>query len=160
MPDWLTHVLVGYAISKTLGLRFSAIGEKETALIVFGSLLPDGVKLGYLFEFFGIYLWKFLVPLGTVAGAVLSSFLLSLLFKEEIKTFLLLFFGSAAHIFLDLFTTHATPSPPIFFPFNWSDYEIGIIRSDDYRITALAIVLALSVYAITNIKAGMTNKTQ
>jgi len=150
MPDWLTHVLAGYAAAKIIGTKLSSVKERETAIIVLGSLLPDGVKIGYIFEFFGVYLWDFLAPLGTVTGAALSSLLLSLLFKEERKAFALLLFGSMLHIFLDLFTMHATLPPPIFFPLSWAPYEIGLFRADDCRITIAAVVLAALVYGLTN----------
>jgi len=35
---------------------------------------------------------------------------------------------------------------PLLFPFSWEEWQLQLIRSDDYMITIYAIIIAAAVY--------------
>ena len=59
MPDWLAHVLFVYILCKVLGVRFKVFNSRNTAIVMIGSLIPDIVKIGLIFDLAGIDVWGF-----------------------------------------------------------------------------------------------------
>jgi len=138
MPDWLTHSLIGWITGKTIKLDIS--------LVVIGSLIPDISKL-YL-----VSAWllqrrteTFFLPIHTPIGAVLIACVTALFFQNMKKALIPLGIGIATHFILDFFLLNVF-GDPLLCPFSWDEWQLGLIRSDDYTMTIIAIVAAVVVY--------------
>ena len=138
MPDWFTHTLVGWIIGKT--------AKMDIALIVAGSLIPDLYKITIAFTLLRIDTHNFLEPLHMPAGAFIIGALFSLFFINSKKAFIFLSFGILSHFILDFFLVHVSGGMKLFFPFSWEEWQIYIIRSDEYLMTLVAIIAAFIVY--------------
>lgn len=108
MPDWLTHVLVGYALATACALHWDWITPRLVTLATVGALVPDLTK------------WKLLVPSDAVAaalgvpfdwsafhtlgGTVVTVLALGVLLPARYRRrgLLLLALGAASHHALDL----------------------------------------------------------
>ncbi|AGK60092.1 hypothetical protein Asulf_00056 [Archaeoglobus sulfaticallidus PM70-1] len=154
MPDWLAHVLFAYILCKVLGIRFKVFSNENTAIVIVGSLVPDTVKVGLIFDLIDVHAWDFIAPLHTPAGSLLVAGLISLLFYEVYTVFLLLILGFTTHYMLDLLLKHVSGGMLLLFPFSWGGYQLGLIQVDDYRITLVFVVLAVIVYAVTRNKTS------
>lgn len=148
-PDWLTHVLVAWTLSRLLQIRFRQFDEKNTAIVMVGALVPDIVKIGLLFDFFRINAWNFLAPFHTPVGALLSSALISLLFQESSLAFGMLVLGASTHFALDFCLKHVAGGMLLLFPFSWQGYQVGLFQSDNYWTCLVALILASVVLIIT-----------
>ena len=140
MPDWFTHTLVGWIIGKTL--------KMDIALIVVGSLIPDLYKITIAFTLLRIDTHNFLEPLHMPAGAFLIGAIFSLFFINSKKAFIFLSIGILSHFILDFFLVHVFGGMKLLFPFSWEEWQIYIIRSDEYLMTLVAIIAAVIVYVI------------
>ena len=140
MPDWLTHSLLGWITGKTT--------KQDVALLVIGSLIPDLVKIALLFTWLGVNDVSFFEPLHTPIGAFLIAGIIALFFQEPKKAVLPLSIGIITHFILDFFLVHTHPTLTLLFPFSWDNWQYSLIRSDDYRMTIVAILAALLVYAV------------
>lgn len=140
MPDWLTHTLAGWITGKTTKL--------DIALVVIGSLIPDLVKINLAFIWLGIDHQHFFDPIHTPAGAFLIAGIGALFFEDAKKAFIPLGVGVTTHFILDFLLVHVSGSMKLLFPFSWEEWQYHIIRSDDYRMTIVAVVVALIVYSI------------
>ena len=140
MPDWLTHTLVGWITGKT--------SKQDIALVVIGSLIPDLVKISLAFAWLGINDHQFFDPLHLPIGAFLVASIIALLFQDVRKAFLSLSIGVATHFILDFFLVHTYGGIKLLFPFSWDGWQIYLIRSDDYRMTIVAVLAVLLVYLI------------
>jgi hypothetical protein len=141
MPDWLTHSLVGWITGKTTKL--------EISLVVIGTLLPDISKLYLVFD----WLLKrktesFFLPIHTPVGAILIACIIALFFQDMKKALIPLGAGIATHFILDLFLINVSGGMLLLFPFSWNEWQLSLIRSDDYTVTIYAIVAAVIVYFI------------
>ena len=152
MPDWLAHVLFVYVLCSILGTRFKFFTEENTALVMLGALIPDLVKIELGFELIGIDATDFLMPLHTPAGSFLSAALLSLFFTEVLVVFSLFVLGFTTHFALDLLLGHVSGGMLLFFPVSWSEYQLGLIHSDDYGVALILLGLAALVYLFQNWK--------
>lgn len=148
MPDWLAHVLFAYVLCKILRIKFRQFNNENTAIVMVGSLIPDVVKIGLIFDLFGIYVWDFIYPLHTPIGSLLVAGLISLLFYESTVVFLLLVLGFITHYMLDFLMGHVSGGMLLLFPFSWDGYQLGLVQCDDYRITLVLVVLAVIIYTI------------
>ena len=144
MPDWFTHSLVGWMIGKTTKL--------DIGLVVAGSLIPDLYKIILAFSWLKIDTHNFLDPLHTPAGAFIISGLFALFFINSKKAFLFLSAGILSHFILDFFLVHISGGMKIFFPFSWNEYQIYIMRSEDYLMTIVALIAAIIVFIIYSMK--------
>ena len=54
MPDWLAHILFAYILCKVLGMKLRSFNKENTAIVMIGSLIPDIVKIGLIFDLLGI----------------------------------------------------------------------------------------------------------
>ena len=139
MPDWLTHSLIGWITGKTI--------KQEISLVVIGSLIPDISKLYLLLNW--IVQGKtddFFLPIHTPFGSVLIACVIALFFKDLKKAFISLIIGIATHFILDFFLLNVSGGMPLLYPFSWDEWQFGIIRSDDYTMTLLAIFITVVVY--------------
>jgi hypothetical protein len=140
MPDWLTHSLLGWITGKTT--------KQDVALLVIGALIPDLVKITLLFTWFGIKEYQFFEPLHTPIGAFLVAGIIALFFPDIKKAFIPLGIGVTTHFILDFFLVHVHGGMKLIFPFSWDGWQYYLIRSDDYRMTIVAILAALLVYVV------------
>ena len=138
MPDWFSHTLIGWITGKTIKI--------DIALVVVGALLPDLAKINLIFFWLEMKHTIFFNPLHTPIGAVLIAGIITLLFKDVKKAFIPLGIGIFTHFLLDFLLINASGGMNLLFPFSWDEWQLQIIRSDDYRITILLITTALIVY--------------
>jgi len=138
MPDWLAHVLFDYVLCKVLGVRFKVFSKGEyVAVVMIGSLIPDVIKIGLIFDLFDMYVWDFIYPLHTPIGSIFIAGLISLLFYESVTVFLLLIFGFTTHYMLDFLMGHVSGGMLLLFPFSWNRYQLGLIHCDDCRVAVI-----------------------
>jgi hypothetical protein len=155
MPDWLAHVLFAYVLCSVLGLKYKVFANKgNTALVMVGALIPDLVKIGLGFDLIGMAVWDFVAPLHTPVGSVLSAGLIALLFTEFFIVFALLVVGFTTHFVLDLLLGHVSGGMPLFFPVSWTEYQLGLIHSDNYWAALILLVFAAFLFVLQNRKIG------
>jgi LexA-binding, inner membrane-associated putative hydrolase len=140
MPDWFTHSLIGWITGKTT--------KQDVALLVIGALIPDLVKINLAFTGLGINDYQFFEPLHTTIGAILVAGIIALLFHDARKAFIPLIIGISTHFILDFFLVHVHGGMKLLFPFSWDGWQYSLIRSDDYRMTIVAVIAALLIYSI------------
>jgi len=147
MPDWLTHILVPWILCQILGMKFKVFTRKNTIVVMAGALIPDIVKIGLLLEFFDINT-KFLYPLHTPAGSLVSTAIISLMFEKTRVVFPLLFLGVSTHFALDFLIGHVSGGMLLLFPFGWEGYQLGLIQSVDYYVSAVTVLTASAIYVL------------
>ncbi len=141
MPDWLTHTLAGWITGKAI--------KMEVGLIVLGSLVPDLKYINYAFlKIFSVNLHTYLDVFHTPVGAFLIGGIFALFFKDIKKAFILVSIGITTHFILDFFLTHAAGGMRLLFPFSWGEWQLYLIRAEDYRMTIIAFIAAVLVYII------------
>jgi hypothetical protein len=140
MPDWFTHSLVGWIIGKTT--------KMDVALVVIGTLIPDLVKINLAFTWLGLNDYQFFDPLHTPIGALLVAGIIAIFFPDIRKTFLALGIGVSTHFTLDFFLVHVHGGLKLLFPFSWQEWQVYLIRSDDYQMTIVIILAALLVFGV------------
>lgn len=141
MPDWLTHSLVGWMVGKTT--------KQEITLVIIGSLIPDIYKFFLVFDLFlKNNTVNFFLPIHTPFGAILIASVIALFFVDIKKAFILLVIGLTTHLILDFLLLNVCGGMLLLFPFSWEQWQLSLIRSDDYMITIYAIIAAVVVYLI------------
>jgi len=142
MPDWLTHSLVGWITGKTT--------KMEISLVVIGSLIPDISKLylGFNWLLHSNITQDFFLPIHTPLGAFLIACIIACCFPDLKKALVPLGAGVATHFILDFFLINVSGGMPLLFPFSWGEWQIGIVRSDDYMMTVYAVIAAVIVYIL------------
>lgn len=140
MPDWLTHSLIGWITGKTL--------KQDVALVVFGALIPDLVKISLLFTWLGFNHHQFFEPLHTPIGALLVAGIISLFFRDIKTALLALSIGVSTHFILDFLLVHVHGGMKLLYPFSWGEWQWYLIRSDEYLITIASILAALLIYVV------------
>jgi hypothetical protein len=138
MPDWFSHTLIGWITGKTTKI--------DIGLVVIGALLPDISKINLIFTWLEMKQTILFNPLHTPIGVVLLAGILALLFKDIKKAFLPLGIGVLTHFLLDFLLINTSGGMNLLFPFSWEEWQLQIIRSDDYRITILLTAIALIIF--------------
>lgn len=139
MPDWLTHTLVAWITGKTI--------KQQVSLVMIGALIPDLTKAYLLFDARELaQIQDLFLPLHTPIGAMLIAVLIALFFQDATKAFIALTIGLTTHFILDFFLLNVQGGMPLLFPFSWQEWQLDLVRSDDYRMTILAILAAVIVY--------------
>jgi len=144
-PDWLTHVLVAWTLSRLLQIRFKQFDDKSTAIVMVGALVPDIVKIATLFDFFRINACNFLAPFHTPVGALLSSALISLLFQESSLAFGMLVLGASTHFALDFCLKHVAGGMPLLFPFSYDSFDAFVLMNDWSSASVIIPILLLAL---------------
>jgi membrane-bound metal-dependent hydrolase YbcI (DUF457 family) len=140
MADWLTHTLVGWITGKTT--------RQDVALLVIGSLIPDLSKINEGVVWLGFHNYHVFDVLHTPICALIVAGIIAVVFPDIRKAFVPLCIGLSTHFILDFFLVHTTGGMKLLFPFSWDGWQIYVYRSDDYRVTIIAILAALLVYTI------------
>lgn len=141
MPDWLTHVFIGWGIFNLLIFRFNSIDQFKSSVIV-GSVLPDLWNIRLMLDPMGYELTWQLYVFHTPLGAFLTALLISLIFfKEDVwkKGAIFLIFGVGLHLAMDLTLTHIRGGHYVLFPISWHLYELGIFWPETFTTLWLAL---------------------
>jgi membrane-bound metal-dependent hydrolase YbcI (DUF457 family) len=102
-----------------------------------------------VFTWLGSADYHFFEPLHTPIGACLIAGVIALFFQESKKVFIPLGIGILTHFTLDFFLhVYMHGGMKLLFPFSWEGWQLYLIRSDDYRMTVVAVLAALVIYAI------------
>lgn len=157
MPDWLTHILVVWSLCTVLGFRYKEFTSGNTALAMLGALLPDAVKIAIPLQFLtGYDLSVLFTTLHTPLGSSLLAAMLGLLFKDKKSAFLFLLLGILTHFALDLLMSYYSGGIYLLYPLSWTQWQIGVISTVDYKISLLAIVISIYVYLVARIRNSIT----
>lgn len=152
MPDWFTHTLIGWITGKTTKMNIG--------LVVIGALIPDLVKINLAFIWYSIDHHYFFEPIHTPVGALIIAAIFALFFKDSNKAFIALGIGITTHFILDFLLVHVSGGIKLLFPLSWGEWQFHLIRSDDYWVTIIAIIVAILVfliYYVLNIKKNVKN---
>lgn len=150
MPDWIAHILVTWSICTVFGFKFKQFNPSNTAIAMLGSILPDTYKITPLLGLSGIKLENLLFPLHLPLGSLVFAIIISLFFEERKTTLIFLSFGIFTHYILDLLLETNNNGMYLLFPFNWNQWQLGLISNTDYTITIIAIICAGLVYFTYN----------
>jgi hypothetical protein len=141
MPDWLTHSLVGWITGKTT--------KQEISLLVVGALIPDITKLYLLFDLLSDTMTEdIFLPIHTPFGALLIACLIALFFHNITNALIPLLIGITTHFTLDFLLLNVSGGMPLLFPFSWEEWQLDLIRSDDFTTTIVALLAALLIFFI------------
>lgn len=150
MPDWITHILVAWTIGTILGFKFKQFNSANIALFIVGSLVPDIIKITMIFDYLGIGLSKFFIPLHTPIGSLIIATIFSFFFKEQKVALFFLIGGMFTHYMLDLLLFDLNGGIYLLYPLSWNQYQLGLITNYDFNITILSIIISFTVYLISN----------
>lgn len=151
MPDWLTHVLMGWGTFNLLMLRKSDIELFRPAIIV-GSVLPDLWYVRMIFFRFGIDLSWYLYILHTPIGSAMMSLLIGLIFlKDNVwkRGTLFLMIGAIIHLFLDVMLKHINGGHYLLFPFSLHLIELDLFWPESFTFLLIALVFWGITYFLT-----------
>lgn len=149
MPDWISHIAAAYILCTLLGFRYRQFNTANTVLAMIGAVLPDVVKLGLIFEFFGYDLFDRIWAVHLPVGSVIIAGMVSLFFQDKRTAFLFLVLGLTTHFVLDLLLYNVSGGIALLFPFYWGQYQLDLITTDNYYVTLVFLLLALTVYLIS-----------
>ncbi|MEM3401718.1 MAG: metal-dependent hydrolase [Candidatus Hadarchaeales archaeon] len=149
MPDWIAHLLVAWSAGRLLEVRKS-ISKSEIVVLMFGAVLPDIVAINYLLSWMGVDPGGLLLPFHTIAGALVVSALVSLLFMKSLRKFYLLAAGVMSHFALDSLLLHAGGGMVLLFPFSWmSGFQFGVVSPDSWIPALCSIFIAAVIFFST-----------
>lgn len=149
MPDWITHIAVAYTVCTIIGFKFKQFNNSNTVIAMIGALVPDIFKIGIIIEFLGSSIYDYLTPLHLPVGSLIMGGIISLFFQEKKTVFLFLVIGIITHYALDLLLISLGNGITLFFPFYWGQYQLELVPNDDYKISILAVAVAVVVYLIS-----------
>jgi LexA-binding, inner membrane-associated putative hydrolase len=149
MPDWIVHITVAWILCRLLSFKYPQFDPNNTILVMIGSVLPDAVKVGLLFDLLGHDWWNYISALHLPLGTLILAGLLSLLFQEKKAAFLFLSLGILTHFLLDLLLIQPGDGIYLFYPISWLGFHLDLVPTTDYNITIIALAIALLVYLVT-----------
>lgn len=156
MPDWLTHVLVGYALATALSVRYEWLDARFVTLAMLGALLPDLSKLELVVPSDAVagvlgvpFDWGAFHTLGGTA-VVVAAIALTFPARYRRPSALALSLGAISHHALDLLLTNASGQT---YAFLWplTAYRapaVGSYSSNDPVLAVAAALLALTVWFV------------
>jgi hypothetical protein len=148
LPDWVVHIAVAWTLCRLLRFKYPQFNTGNTAIAMVGSILPDAVKIGSLVPLFGLANWMgYFNAIHTPLTSLVLAGLVSLLFKGKKTAFLFLSFGILTHYFLDLLLIGE--GIYLFYPISWISFHLDLVPNDDYNITIIALIIALTVYLLS-----------
>jgi|Deesub1362A_J573_1020465.scaffolds.fasta_scaffold00098_104 hypothetical protein len=144
MPDWVSHLLLGYFVATLLGIK-----NKKPVYI--GVLLPDAFKifipLMTLLEINNTILMNFFAPYHTVVGVFLSGIIVASFFENLKTAYMGVILGAFTHLVADSFLYPWGTNIWFLWPLWQGDPGTGILWSDSF--TPLFITSLLSIFAFT-----------
>jgi len=149
MPDWVVHIAVAWTLCRILRFMYPQFNPANTALVMAGSVFPDAVKISILFELFGFDWWDYIHVVHLPLGAFLMAGIATLLFEEKKTAMAFLSAGILTHFALDLLLIQLDNGIYLFYPFSWKGFSLNLVPNDDYHITIVALLVALSVYLLS-----------
>ncbi len=149
MPDWVVHIAVAWTLCRILRFRYPQFNPANTALVMAGSVFPDAVKISSPFELFGFDWWDYIHVVHLPLGAFLMAGIATLLFEEKKTAMAFLSAGILTHFALDLLLIQLDNGIYLFYPFSWKGFSLNLVPNDDYHITIVALLVALSVYLLS-----------
>ena len=149
MPDWVVHIAVAWTLCRILRFRYPQFNPANTALVMAGSVFPDAVKISILFELFGFDWWDYIHVVHLPLGAFLMAGIATLLFEEKKTAMAFLSAGILTHFALDLLLIQLDNGIYLFYPFSWKGFSLNLVPNDEYHITIVALLVALSVYLLS-----------
>ena len=121
----------------------------EISLVVLGSLIPDISKVYLGFNWLlQSKTQDFFLPIHTPVGAVLIACAIACFFPNIKKALVPLGIGVTTHFILDFLLLNVSGGMSLLFPFSWDEWQLDLIRSDDYMMTIYAIIAAVIVYIV------------
>lgn len=150
MPDWITHIAVAWILCRLLRYRYRSFNPENTMLVMVGALIPDIVKVAIPFQAMGWNIWNIIEPVHLPAGSFIIAGMASLLFHDRKTAFSMLGLGVFTHYILDLTLKNVGQGIYLFYPFYWGSWQLGWTTSEDYHVTAAALVLALLLYIVSH----------
>lgn len=140
-----------------LYFKYPCFNPSNTALVMIGSILPDLVKLGMLFEVMGIDFWSYLLALHIPIISLVIAGLFSTFFNNKKIAFFLLTIGLFTHFFLDLFLIDVGGGIYIFFPISWQAFHLDLIPPDDYWFSLIICALVFIIFTL-DLRSKLKNK--
>lgn len=148
MSDWLTHILIGWAIFEVISYYKPKL-EKYRSLFLLGSILPDIGVISMFLSHPSVSYLSF--PFKSFFGIFLFSSILLLLFlspKQPLKTpFLFLVSPAFLHLLLDsLYWSWLGRLAP-FFPLSLTKFGLNIFshRSEVLLLPSFLLAVSLTI---------------
>lgn len=160
MPDWITHIAVAYILCTILGFKFREFNTSNTVLAMVGAVIPDFIKVGIITEYMGFGVWDFIAPIHLPIGSFIIAAMLSLLFKEKKTVFLFLSLGVVTHYGLDLLLRNVSGGIYLFYPLYWGQWQLGLVATDDFTISIIALMVAVFVYIIYRLRLRLVIRSK
>jgi len=159
MAEWLTHIVLAYALFTAAGWYIEWLDRQWVAVGMVGSILPDLSRLDLVIDadritaVFGVpFEWG---GLHTLGGAVVLSALGAVLFstrRQQYRAFLLLFAGALSHLVVDLPQAYADGlmiTNLYLFPLPaWRFPTPGWYVSADRWVVVVSLAVALPVFVV------------
>jgi hypothetical protein len=159
MAEWVTHVLVAYAVFTVAGWGITWLDDRWVAVAVVGSVLPDLNRIDLVIPdetvtaITGVpFAWG---GLHTLGGILLMAGLGALLFERErgyVRPFALLLAGALSHVVVDIPQRYAdgeTITNVYFFPLSsWRGPTPGWYVTADRWVVVVACGIALAVFLV------------
>ena len=169
MAEWLSHILLAYALFTVVGWSVEWLDKKWVAVGMVGSILPDLSRLalvipnevveavtGLAFSWSGLH---------TLGGALILSAIGAVLFAtptDRRRAFGLLFAGALSHLIVDLPQQYADglmitnrylfPLPP------WRVLTPGWYVSADRWVVLFSLVVAVVVFGLDRYRTRTTDQ--
>lgn len=145
MPDWISHLLIGY-------IAINVLSIKNKKAVYIGTLLPDLFKiyipLSKIFGFTSELPLNFFAPLHTVFGVILTGIFVSSFFTEWRRSFALIMLGASLHLTLDRLLYPWGGEILTFYPLWLGELNTGIFWPDSF----LPLIILSSISSIFYLK--------
>lgn len=149
MPDWIAHVTAAWILCRLLNLKYKEFNTANTVLVMIGSLLPDLYKFVIPIDLFMPGFNDYFAILHIPAGTLIIAGIISLLFEEKKKAFLLFSLGVFTHYVLDVLLVNINGGMYLFYPLSWEQLKLGLVATDDWHFTLGVLAVGVVVYIIT-----------
>ncbi len=156
MADLLTHLIVGYSIGTILSWRYEKIKAPHITAIMFGTILPDLVRIHLLIDPVWVenimnipFSWT---PIHTLGGVLLITWM-GFLFTQRRHSKIVLILvgiGGATHLLLDSFLRTASGHAyAVLWPFLGSHPAVpGFYVSPDVWPALIAVPIGILVWIV------------
>lgn len=145
MPDWITHVLLGWAAVEVISFKYPRV-LRYRGIALIGSILPDLGHFTLLLGETGSRLSLYFFPLHSPLGAGLLILGISFLTRRKYLRLILplLALGAYLHLAADFLIVTLTGKLPLLFPFSFDLFGSGIFYQGGWIFPIIAGILAIS----------------